>query len=739
MFRRLKLGYKLGLGFTGVLLVTLAGAGFGWHGLHNVVKSVDKIRDFNVLVRNIYQARLGEEEFTHLGDIAYVAQADSSIGNLLSLAERLRNEETDTELAAELEQLIHNAKNYRTALASYVSITEQCRTALQITHNESSRVLENTKNIRLNQSEKLADWYQRGEVFLDTRIQKMNAVNALIAQILEARFLQIALTSAGNQADFIPWQKASENVLQAMADLKKKLIRAENLISIDRALSGYREYVTLFSAYTENHEPEKLTILQASENQALEQIWAIALDLKEQLAHQLAKNESNIKERLDKLNGANQVMQLAFAARQSEEFFILTQKTEYAEQNATLISKALQTAKTLTEQLQTDDDIQYALNLEDSLKTYQQAFADYVTHIQQQADAAREMALIANQAIYANETAVANQAQFIQKQVHETKLELLFAILAAALMGTVIAVRITAMITKPLQKSMCFAETIATGDLRASLHGDFGADEIAQLVNSLRMMQARLRETVNKVRESAESLSNAAEEVSATAQSLSQSTSQQAASVEQTSSAIMEISTTIFQNSENAQTTRQVAVSAADKASEGGKVVAETTQAMRLIAEKVEFVESIAYQTNLLALNAAIEAARVGEYGRGFAVVAQEVQKLAENSRQATQEIGELTATSVETAERARMLIEEVVPHIHKTTHLIKEVATASQEQNSTMQQLSQAMSQIDQQTQYNASVSEQLAATSEEMNTQAESLQSLIAFFKVDEQSLLT
>ncbi|WP_345792652.1 methyl-accepting chemotaxis protein [Thauera sp. JM12B12] len=272
---------------------------------------------------------------------------------------------------------------------------------------------------------------------------------------------------------------------------------------------------------------------------------------------------------------------------------------------------------------------------------------------------------------------------------------------------------------------------LSGGDLTQKITDDYAGD-FQVLQNAVNDSMDKLAEIIEQVRGAADALTNAAGQVSATAQSLSQSSSEQAASVEETSASIEQMSASINQNSENAKITDSMATKAASEAGEGGQAVKSTVEAMKNIAGKIGIIDDIAYQTNLLALNAAIEAARAGEHGKGFAVVAAEVRKLAERSQVAAQEIGELAGNSVHLAERAGTLLDEIVPSINKTSDLVQEIASASQEQTAGVGQINNAMGQLNKATQQNASASEELAATAEELGGQAGQLQELMGFFSV-------
>jgi methyl-accepting chemotaxis protein len=309
----------------------------------------------------------------------------------------------------------------------------------------------------------------------------------------------------------------------------------------------------------------------------------------------------------------------------------------------------------------------------------------------------------------------------------------------AALLTAILGYWITRLLYRQLGGEPGYAAEIAgriaEGDLTVTVNTK--TNDQSSLLFAMKRMSESLSGIVTEVRGAANNLSSASEEVSATAQSMSQTSSEQAASVEGTSASMEQMSASINQNTDNAKITDSMATKAAEKATEGGYSVRQTVTAMKQIASKIGIIDDIAYQTNLLALNAAIEAARAGEQGKGFAVVAAEVRKLAERSQVAAQEIGELASSSVEQAEKAGKLLDEIVPSINITSDRVKEITDASEEQSSGVGLINNSMAHLNQIAQQNAAASEQLAATAEEMNGQAEQLKQTMGFFKLKASSI--
>ncbi|AOJ17551.1 methyl-accepting chemotaxis protein [Burkholderia vietnamiensis] len=292
------------------------------------------------------------------------------------------------------------------------------------------------------------------------------------------------------------------------------------------------------------------------------------------------------------------------------------------------------------------------------------------------------------------------------------------------------------------------AAQIADGNLMIDLpvaHGDSSS-----LMSSLDAMRARLTTIVQGIKVSAESISLAAAEVAQGNVDLSQRTEEQAASLEETAASMEQLTSTVRQNTENARQGSTLAAAASQTAASGGTVVKQVVGTMediasssQKVAEIISVIEGIAFQTNILALNAAVEAARAGEQGRGFAVVAGEVRTLAQRSAVAAKEIKELIETSVTHVAAGSALVsnagttmDEIVRSVRRVTDIMGEIASASSEQSTGIEQVNVAVTQMDEVTQQNAALVEQATAAAQSMADQADSLKAAVAIFKVESRS---
>ncbi len=311
---------------------------------------------------------------------------------------------------------------------------------------------------------------------------------------------------------------------------------------------------------------------------------------------------------------------------------------------------------------------------------------------------------------------------------------LVIVMIIGFILSIIIGVALTFSITNPLKEGVQTMEEMAKGNLVVSFNPKTlsVADETGILTRAMKQMADKLKETISYALEASESVSSGSVQLSSASQGISQGSSEQAASVEEISASIEEMTASINQNADNANQTEKIAMKSSNDAKDGGEAVQRTVSAMKSIAEKISIIQEIARQTNLLSLNASIEAARAGEHGKGFAVVASAVQKLAERSQEAAEEISKLSKSSVEVAENAGEMLSKLVPDIQKTAELVAEINSASAEQNKGIQQVNSAVQQFNTVVQSNASASEELASTSEELSSQAGELKNQLTFFQV-------
>jgi methyl-accepting chemotaxis protein len=339
---------------------------------------------------------------------------------------------------------------------------------------------------------------------------------------------------------------------------------------------------------------------------------------------------------------------------------------------------------------------------------------------------------------------------FAESQViyNNSRTTLISVCLGAIAAGLLLGWWLGRLIGGALTRAVHVLEAVAARDFTQSLDVD-SRDEVGQMASALNEAVRGVQHALLEVRDVADAVATASRQLSTSAEEIASGAQEQASSLEETAANLEEITATVKHSAENAQQASQLGSGARDTAEKGGVVVGDAVEAMgeinkasKRIADIISTIDEIAFQTNLLALNAAVEAARAGEQGRGFAVVAAEVRNLAQRSATAAKEIKGLIQDSVRKVEGGSELVnhsgqrlEEIVSSVKRVTDLVAEMASASREQSSGIDQVNKAVSQMDQVTQANSAQTEELSGTAESMSQQAEQLRRLVAQFRLGDE----
>ena len=472
-----------------------------------------------------------------------------------------------------------------------------------------------------------------------------------------------------------------------------------------------------------------------------------------QLSSLLETNRLIIEREWVKAEAANTLSSIAQAnARRTIEIYFAETEAQRAQKRAEILAGReafVQAFKTLQELVRRDDGKQLLGEAEAARGRYvasqgkfnelvdagrkEEAFAELQQHTLVELTAVQDrvdrLARLEQRLVTEAGARAKAEAQF-------ARMLLLGLGIGGLVIGLLLAAWITRSITAPLRQAVRVAQAVSEGDLRSEIEVH-SRDEAGQLLSALQHMNNSLTGIVNEVRHSSDTIATATSQIAAGNLDLSSRTEEQAAALEETTASMHELASTVKQNYDSGKHANELAESASQVAVRGGEVVGQVVHTMesinassRKIADIIGVIDSIAFQTNILALNAAVEAARAGEQGRGFAVVAGEVRQLAGRSAEAAKEIKGLIEASVRNVSEGCMLVEkagstmdEIVVSVRRVSDIMGEISSASADQSHGIDQINEAMGQMDQVTQSNAALVEESAAAAQSLERQAQTL----------------
>lgn len=622
-------------------------------------------------------------------------------------------------------------------------------------------------------------------------LQTVTAIDALFSQ---ARIAEKTFAFTANEEYAAVVRTSMEHLATRTTQLTSQLKQQAARTASEQIKLYGSEYLAAFDAYAHKSQARAAAMeeMKTASNGAFGQVKLLQDNLNVQLSDTIEERdlfadnfsyEEALATIMERVEQAQTINLLFLNARKFEKEHIISNDALFLERGRQSIELMRSMLGNLRAELQDSDLLETAELALKEIDRYSENFEQHARLMAEQTQLSTIMEAKAHGANAACASAMETIEASNIASIKFSQAMLLGITLAAVFCGILFAITISRSIAAPLGKTVTMINALAHGHLEQRLNLE-RSDEIGTLAATMdafadslekdvveplnqlaqgdltfsvnpRDQKDQLRTALQKLGEDLNSIMleiqvagtqirQGASQVADSSQALSQGATEQASSLEQINSSLHEVSDQTKRSAElsreaNSLTelVRSDAITGSGHMQQLNEAMADITKASRDISNIIKTIDEIAFQTNLLALNAAVEAARAGQHGKGFAVVAEEVRNLAARSARAAQETADLIQGAVGKADngaaiasKTRASLEKIVTGVTKTSTLVAEISSASNEQAEAINQISIGVAQIDDVTQQNTANVEQTAAAATQLSSQASNLQQMLSRF---------
>ncbi|MCB2187587.1 MAG: methyl-accepting chemotaxis protein [Deltaproteobacteria bacterium] len=698
--RNASLGNRLFAGFLAVLAILCLVSGLGFWALARVTSGVSQAERVSRLVDDIREIRRQEKNFMLRGEASYAAKVKTITAQLLSQAGDLAAQWAGTDKGQALAQAVERVQAYEKAFNTYLDLHAQRAQAEEDMARQAGAALDRCRAILELEVEGLSQAKGEAAQAVQARLRVVTLAGDLTKLSLQANALRTRALFGGGDAAYDEWQKATGRLTELSRELENSLSDPEEQETARRIEAGLLAYKDASLEFFANHSAEAEESMNRLGKAVLEMVAKLEVAgrdaLEEVRQDSDARLDRSIANLVDAANLTRWFLENSLAARDYPQ---QKDRQAAAQELTSSVTRLRVTAMGFLARVTAPAEQKEAAGVRAAVEAYGKALTAYTGLWDRQLTTDQAMVTAARGATQACLEAYEQERQSLAGDVTLARWQMGGATLVGVILGLVLAWL--------LGRSL-------TGPLKRVLKGlNDGADQVAR----------------------------SAEQVAGASQNLAEGASAQAANLEETASSMEEMSSVTRANAENAETADRLSKEAGKVTRRANQAMADLTASFKAIQKAgketgkiIKTIDEIAFQTNLLALNAAVEAARAGEAGAGFAVVAGEVRHLAMRAAEAAKQTEELLQEAVsrtmaggELVERTNQAFADLSASGRKSGELVGGIARASAEQAHGIEQVNQALTEMDRVTQDNASMAQESAAAGEELASQAETLRGLV------------